>query len=424
MVVQYLYSFSYVESLCRVSKFHYNIGLNEEALLPTLKMMILREFDTNMYEKHTKGQQHKIYKCIRWLYGLFRNSDELTKDNFFNLEHNGNRMNSLNRTYYLMSHAPKLLFPITYSFEKYLQQYSCISSMVWHFEFNETENIFEWMMKLLFAGNAPTSLIADFYSFIMVKYGDANDAYFGSRCGVNMYLMLYNMMHKLVDCQPHHVSFWFEIICIPRVKKWFTQNKMSKTSVGRFLDVMITGLHDRTCKQCHDKDNNAIILNDNTWEPDAWIELLLSDNTRQHLQFIGEIVDVKHNSATRNGWDFLKQPCQEYRQILRKIFHVEYFENFETERLTAMGIPKKLQKYKFLFHQCNVLTNRSREKIISFLTGKYMRNDVDSEDIVLNRIEEVKQSNEIKVIESIFRMFFKLKKWKPVKRTTTKSSRK
>eukprot|EP01084_Bolivina_argentea_P184834 318792_1 len=166
-MVQYLYSFNYVQSLCRVSKFHYDIGLNEKELLPTLKMLILREFDATMYEKHTKGQRNKVYASIRWLYGLFRNSNELTNDFFFNLEHNGNQKNNFNQTYYLMTHAPKLLFSITYGFEKYFKNYPSISSLVWHFEFNETENIFEWMLKLLFSGNASTSLIADFYSFIM-----------------------------------------------------------------------------------------------------------------------------------------------------------------------------------------------------------------------------------------------------------------
>eukprot|EP01084_Bolivina_argentea_P184835 318793_1 len=129
-MVQYLYSFNYVQSLCRASKFHYDIGLKEKGLLPTLKMLILREFDATMYERHTKGQQNKVYASIRWLYGLFRNSNELTNDDFFNLEHNGKQRNKFNRTYYLMSHAPKLLFPIKYGFEKYLQQYSSISSMV------------------------------------------------------------------------------------------------------------------------------------------------------------------------------------------------------------------------------------------------------------------------------------------------------
>eukprot|EP01084_Bolivina_argentea_P269813 458661_1 len=414
MVVQYLYSFSYVESLCRVSKFHYNIGLNEEALLPTLKMMILREFDTNMYEKHTKGQQHKIYKCIRWLYGLFRNSDELTKDNFFNLEHNGNRMNSLNRTYYLMSHAPKLLFPITYSFEKYLQQYSCISSMVWHFEFNETENIFEWMLKLLFAANSPTSLIVDFYSFIMSKYGDANDTYFRFREGRNMYLMLYNMLNKLIDCQAHHVSFWLEIVCGPRIKKWLTQNEISKTVIARFLDVMVVGLHNRTCQHCHNETNNTIILQDNIWQPNVWMKLLLSEKTIQQLQFLGNTVNVKHISATREQWHFLKEPCEDYRDILRSIFDVDYFSNFEKERIDAMGIPMNLRNYTFLYRNCNTLTKDSREKIILFLTGKYMRNDIETEDIVWNRTKLGMQSTTFAIKESVFRMLFKARKWKKV----------
>eukprot|EP01084_Bolivina_argentea_P269814 458662_1 len=414
MVVQYLYSFSYVESLCRVSKFHYNIGLNEEALLPTLKMMILREFDATMYEKHTKGQQNKVYASIRWLYGLFRNSNELTNDNFFNLEHNGNQKNNFNRTYYLMTHAPKLLFPIKYGFEKYLKQYSSISLMVWHFEFNETENIFEWMLKLLFAGNSPTSLIADFYSFIITKYGDANDTYFRFREGRNMYLMLYKMMCNLIDCQPHHVSFWLEIVCFPRVKKWLTQNEISRTAVARFLDVMVIGLHDRTCKHCHDETTNTIILSNNIWQPDVWMELLLTDETTQQLQFLGETVDVKHVSATRDQWTFLKELCEEYRHILRCIFDVDYFDNFEKERIYAMDIPMNLRSYTFLYRKCNALTKDSRAKIILFLTGKYMRNDTEKEDIVWNKTKLAMQSTPCTIKESVFRMLFKARKWKKV----------
>ncbi len=138
-----------------------------------------------------------------------------------------------------------------------------------------------------------------------------------------MYLMLYKMIHKFIVCQPHHVSFWFETVCFPRIKKWVAHNEISEASAGRFLDVMITGLHDRTCKQCHNENNNEIILNENVWEPDAWMQLLLMDKILKPIKFIGDFVKVKHMSATRDRWDFVKQPCEEYRVIIWKIFDIK-----------------------------------------------------------------------------------------------------
>ncbi len=105
--------------------------------------MIIREFGERMYATHTKGQQHKVYASIRWLYGLFRNTNALTSDKFFNPEYHGYGINSLIRTFYLMADAPKLLFPITYGFEHHLGQHPSVSSMVWNFDRDEQENIFE-----------------------------------------------------------------------------------------------------------------------------------------------------------------------------------------------------------------------------------------------------------------------------------------
>ena len=56
------------------------------------------------------------------------------------------------------------------------------------------------------------------------------------------------------------------------------------------------------------------------------------------------------------------------------------------QKLTNMGIPKALQRYKWLYANSNALTNDNRLKIIKYLTGKYRDMNREKEEIILNRI--------------------------------------
>eukprot|EP01084_Bolivina_argentea_P009507 17751_1 len=100
-------------------------------------------------------------------------------------------------------------------------------------------------------------------------------------------------------------------------------------------------------------------------------------------------------------FNITQMPCSEYREILQKIFDIEYLNNFEKQRLDAMGISSNLQQHKFLYIQCNKLTDQYRERIMLFITGKYTRTDEEQEDVVLNELK----SND-GIIQSVFRMFF------------------
>eukprot|EP01084_Bolivina_argentea_P042134 77727_1 len=75
------------------------------------------------------------------------------------------------------------------------------------------------------------------------------------------------------------------------------------------------------------------------------------------------------------------------------------------------GVPEAFRCYKWLYIDCNELSDEGRNKIVKYLKGKYTRNDMDSEDIVLKTFEinNVKQKVSKK---SVFRMLFKDKKWK------------
>eukprot|EP01083_Nonionella_stella_P025913 71355_1 len=75
-----------------------------------------------------------------------------------------------------------------------------------------------------------------------------------------------------------------------------------------------------------------------------------------------------------------------------------------------------LSKYKWLTQDCNQLNEESRNKIISYLNGKYIKNDVDKEDVLINKRVDEKGL----IRKSVFRMLFKERKWKKVAITTRK----
>lgn len=88
-------------------------------------------------------------------------------------------------------------------------------------------------------------------------------------------------------------------------------------------------------------------------------------------------------------------------------------------KLISMGIPKQLHKMTWLYENCNALTQENREKIVKFLTGKYSKDGVEKEEIVLHK----NVISDTETTESVFRMMFKDKKWKKViykKRTKKK----
>ena len=74
-------------------------------------------------------------------------------------------------------------------------------------------------------------------------------------------------------------------------------------------------------------------------------------------------------------------------------------------RLLSMGIPKQLHKLKWLYENCNALTQENREKIVKFLTGKYTKEGVDKEEIVLHR-NVVSETTTYRNKKTVFRMMF------------------
>ena len=75
-----------------------------------------------------------------------------------------------------------------------------------------------------------------------------------------------------------------------------------------------------------------------------------------------------------------------------------------------MGIPMQLHKFKWLYADCNQLTQDGRGKIVQYMTGKYSQEGVEKEDVLLNRVDE----GEGVIKDSVFRMLFKTKNWKKV----------
>eukprot|EP01083_Nonionella_stella_P209087 758212_1 len=74
-----------------------------------------------------------------------------------------------------------------------------------------------------------------------------------------------------------------------------------------------------------------------------------------------------------------------------------------------MGIPKQLHKFTWLHSNCNELTQENRQKIVEFLTGKYTKEGMEKEDVLLNRSIDLEKGV---TKDGIFRMFFDTKKWK------------
>merc|ERR1712232_447714 len=48
----------------------------------------------------------------------------------------------------------------------------------------------------------------------------------------------------------------------------------------------------------------------------------------------------------------------------------------EKQRLLDLGIPENLHRFAWLHTNCNELTQQNRDKIVLFMTGQYMRQNV------------------------------------------------
>merc|ERR1712154_239882 len=83
----------------------------------------------------------------------------------------------------------------------------------------------------------------------------------------------------------------------------------------------------------------------------------------------------------------------------------------EEERLNGLGIPKALHKFKWLHTDCNQLSVENRQKIVQYLTGKYTKEGVEKEDVLLHRTVEAATGI---IKDSVFRMMFATKNWKKV----------
>eukprot|EP01084_Bolivina_argentea_P131258 231698_1 len=217
-----------------------------------------------------------------------------------------------------------------------------------------------------------------------------------------MCIMLKGMLHNLIKCEPEHVLWWFEKICYPRIYQciWSSDDK----AIIQLLAVMVNGFHEKICMECYVQPNTKPIFDVCKWEPDKWKQLLCMDNVRSKMKILGDIIGVKRNTETRKGWVFLRKTCCAYREIVQQIFDVKYFQNFEAERLHAMGIPNELREHKFLYQKCNVLTYESRKRVILFMTSRYSRLDIDKEDVLLNELH----SNDGIILQSVFRMSEKI----------------
>merc|ERR1712204_91741 len=83
----------------------------------------------------------------------------------------------------------------------------------------------------------------------------------------------------------------------------------------------------------------------------------------------------------------------------------------ETQRLIALGIPEALHRFAWLHTNCNALTQPNRERIVLFMTGQYSVDNIEKEDVLLNRmVDDTKGITK----DTVFRMMFATKKWKKV----------
>jgi len=70
------------------------------------------------------------------------------------------------------------------------------------------------------------------------------------------------------------------------------------------------------------------------------------------------------------------------------------------------GVPVQLRKFKWLYEE-SMISDEDRKRIIDYMTGKYKREDVESEDVVLKEESELGK-------KTVFRMCFKTKTWKKI----------
>eukprot|EP01083_Nonionella_stella_P045311 121750_1 len=82
------------------------------------------------------------------------------------------------------------------------------------------------------------------------------------------------------------------------------------------------------------------------------------------------------------------------------------------------GVPEILREYKWLYQDCDALTQEGRQKIIDYFMGEYTKKDVETEDVLLKRNMSVER-NESKTsytvtTDSVFRMCFQTKRWRKV----------
>ena len=127
------------------------------------------------------------------------------------------------------------------------------------------------------------------------------------------------------------------------------------------------------------------------------------------IDFVADDVESDHDSKKRklDVMDFtniqMEQPANKKRKLNDDV----------KVQCDYKGVPEIFRKYKWLYMDCEELTDDGRQRIINFLSGKYMRNDVENEDILLKKVESIDGSKKVTKM-TVFRMCFKVKKWKKV----------
>ena len=69
----------------------------------------------------------------------------------------------------------------------------------------------------------------------------------------------------------------------------------------------------------------------------------------------------------------------------------------------------------WLYNDCNMLNDDGRKTIVDFMLGRYTKDDVDTEEVILNR-----EVNGNCTKDTVFKMLFKERKWKKIIRKKTK----
>eukprot|EP01084_Bolivina_argentea_P263828 446700_1 len=243
-LLEYLYTLDYVKSIARISKFHHDFRMKKPQ---HLKTMLIREFGNGLFtEQIKKPFETDVYGGIRWLWGLFRDSNELEYDPYCTYQDHG----PFYHTFFLLGRGrksntiyfPNLWYPIQYGLDKLMRKHHIKpSKMYWTFEYEQKENFFEWMMKQLFKCDNNNYLY--FYKWVVDiektnKFLDMQRVYW--------WLQDLGLLN-LVQCKPEHMKFVFKEFVYPQL----IDNSMTTKGAIQFFNLFINGLHKKICKKCY-----------------------------------------------------------------------------------------------------------------------------------------------------------------------------